>query len=219
MPNPLRSEADAFRMVVIVGAAAAAVIALALAAGPRWGALLGLLLIGIAIGAVWRQSRRAAPRKAEIAITDAPGHRILVVADRTAGGRALLDEIKRRSRSEGSEGEVLIVSPASASRLAVWASATDDASAEARGRLEELAGALEDAGLRAMGEVGDSDPNVALADALRGFAADEVIIATLPGRRSKWAKRGVIERARKQVDLPVTHVVVDPDAEGAATPR
>jgi fatty acid desaturase len=49
LPNPIRSEADAFRMVVIVVCAAAAVIALTLLAGALWGALLGLLLIGVGV--------------------------------------------------------------------------------------------------------------------------------------------------------------------------
>jgi hypothetical protein len=48
---------------------------------------------------------------------------------------------------------------------------------------------------------------------LRGFAADEVVISTHPPHRSKWLERGVVERARKEIPLPVTHVVVDLEAE------
>ena len=72
-------------------------------------------------------------------------------------------------------------------------------------------------GLRAKGEIGDSDPNVAIEDALRVFPADEIVISTHPPQRSRWLERGVVERAREEIDLPVTHVVVDLAAE--AEPR
>jgi hypothetical protein len=76
-------------------------------------------------------------------------------------------------------------------------------------------GAIGALGLRARGEVGDSDPNVAIEDALRTFPADEVIISTHPPDRSRWLERGVVQRARDDVELPVTHVVVDLEAEAA----
>jgi GABA permease len=76
--------------------------------------------------------------------------------------------------------------------------------------------AIEATGLAARGEVGDSDPNVAIEDALGTFAADEVIISTHPPDRSRWLERGVVERARDELDLPITHVVVDLEAESAA---
>ena len=45
------------------------------------------------------------------------------------------------------------------------------------------------------------------------FPADEVIISTHPPERSKWLERGVVERAREEVPLPITHVVVDLETE------
>jgi GABA permease len=76
--------------------------------------------------------------------------------------------------------------------------------------------AIEALGLRARGEVGDSEPNLAIEDALATFPADEVIISTHPPERSRWLERGVVERARAEVDLPITHVVTDLEAEAAA---
>ncbi len=72
---------------------------------------------------------------------------------------------------------------------------------------------IERLGLRAKGEIGDSDPNTAIEDALRAFPADEIVISTHPPERSHWLERGVVERAREEIDLPVTHVVVDLAAE------
>jgi hypothetical protein len=78
---------------------------------------------------------------------------------------------------------------------------------------------MEAAGIDARGYVGDHhEPQASLEDALREFPADEVIISTHPPARSRWLERGVVERAREEVPLPVTHVVVDLEAEaGDAT--
>jgi hypothetical protein len=66
--------------------------------------------------------------------------------------------------------------------------------------------------------VGDPDPNMAIEDALRVFPADEIIISTLPPEQSRWLEHEVVERTRREVELPMTHVIVDLDAERAATP-
>ena len=68
------------------------------------------------------------------------------------------------------------------------------------------------------GEIGDDDPLQAIDDALRTFAPDELIISTHPEGRSNWLERGVVEHARERFALPVTHVVVDLDAERRARP-
>ena len=218
MHNPLRSEADAFRMVMTVGAGAAAVIALSLLAGPEYGVVLAAALVGVGVGFAWRASRGSERRKTEIARSDARSHRILVVANETVGGGALLDEI--RNRSKGSETEILVVTPALVgSAVKAWASDVDDAIDAARRRQGESVRAIGALGVRARGEVGDSDPNVAMEDALREFPADEVIISTHPPDRSRWLERGVVDRAREEVELPITHVVVDLEAEEAATAR
>jgi hypothetical protein len=54
---------------------------------------------------------------------------------------------------------------------------------------------------------------VAIEDALAEFDADEVIISTHPPQRSNWLERGVVERARERIDVPVSHVVVDLEQE------
>ena len=72
---------------------------------------------------------------------------------------------------------------------------------------------MRDAGVEASGEVGDDDPLQAIEDALRTFAPDELIISTHPEGRSNWLERGVVSGARERFAMPVTHVVVDLDAE------
>ena len=53
-------------------------------------------------------------------------------------------------------------------------------------------------------------------DALRMFGADEIVVSTHPPGRSNWLEKQVIERARERYRLPITHVVVDLEREGAA---
>jgi hypothetical protein len=215
MHNPLRSEADAFRWVVVIGAGAAIVIAVTLLTRPGVGVALACLMIGAGIGSAWRSSRGGLPRRVGVGGGAGDGrHRILVIANQTVGGHALLDEI--RNRTKGRDSEVLVMTPAlTTSQLQHWSSDTDEATETARQRMELSVLAVKELGLRASGRVGDSDPNVALEDALQSFPADEVVISTHPPDRSRWLEHGVVERARKEVALPVTHVVVDLQAEGS----
>ena len=217
MHNPLRSEAEMFRVVVIVGIAAAPVIAVGLITEPVYGAILLALEVGIGIGVLWRSSRGSEPHTAAVVQAEDEAHRVLVVANQTVAGRALLEEI--RSRCEGRRSEVFVVVPALVtSRLEHLAHDVDSAIAEAEQRLGRSLEAMSGVGINATGQVGDHhDPNVAIEDALREFAADEVVISTHPPERSRWLERGVVERAEREVPLPVTHVIVDLEAEETAS--
>lgn len=212
MHNPLRSEADAFRWVVVIGAAAVSVILLALLIRPAVGAVWGALLIGFGAGVAYRNSRGSLPRSVELTRGGDGKHRLLVVANETVGGEALRREIGERCRDR--DCEIFVVTPAlGVSRAEHWASDIDEAIELARQRMELSLIAIGELGLKARGEVGDSDPNVAIEDALRVFPADEILISTHPPQRSRWLERGVVDRAREEIDLPVTHVVVDLSAE------
>jgi hypothetical protein len=215
MHNPLSSEAEAFTATVGIVAGAAAVIAVALLTEHVYGAVLAGVLIGFGVGIAWQRARGREPHKAEVASGDGRVHRVLVVANETVGGAELLGEIRNRARGRGEE--ILVVVPAiERSRLEHWTSDTDQAVEEARDRLSRSLEAIASVGLDARGEVGDSEPNVAIEDALRDFAADELIISTHPPQRSRWLERGVVDRARGEVDMPVTHVVVDLERSPAA---
>jgi hypothetical protein len=146
-----------------------------------------------------------------------PTYRVLVVANETVGGRALLAEIQNRCK--GRSSEILVVVPAlTSSRMEHWASDVDGALEDARERLNESLRRMDGAGINARGHVGDHhEPNASLEDALRTFPADEVIISTHPPEKSRWLERGVVERAREEIPLPITHVVVDLEAESRQT--
>jgi hypothetical protein len=212
MHNPLRSEADAFRWVVVIGAGAVSVIVLTLLTRPAIGAAWAAALIGFGAGVAYRYSRGSLPRSVAVKRGGDGKRRLLVVANETVGGEALLEEIRNRSR--GRDTEIMVVTPAlAASRAAHWASDVDEAMEAARQRMELSLIAIGELGIEAKGGVGDSDPNVAIEDALRVFPADEIVISTHPPHRSRWLEHGVVERARDEIDLPVTHVVVDLSTE------
>jgi GABA permease len=212
MHNPLRSEADAFRWIVVIGIGCASVVALTLLTRPAVGVAWAAALIGFGVGLAWRSSRGRLRGTVPLSRGGDGKRRLLVVANQTVGGRALLREIENRSR--GVESEILVVTPALAgSRAEHWSSDLDEAMEIARQRLELSLLAIQENGLHARGQVGDSEPNVAIEDALREFPADEIIISTHPPDRSRWLEKGVVERARDEIELPVTHVVVDLAAE------
>ena len=219
MHNPLKSEAEMFRLVVIVGVAMAPVILLALLVDPLVGAIVFGVEIGLAIGYLLQRSRGSEPRTAEVASSDDATHRVLVVANQTVGGKALLSELRNRVQGER-RSEILVVTPPLAGSAAEhWSSDIDEGIAEARERLDASVAAMRAAGLEVRGQMGDHhDPNQAIEDALREFAADEVIISTHTPERSRWLESGVVEKARSELPQPVTHVVVDLEAEAGEPP-
>lgn len=198
----------------MVGVAAASIIALTLLTRPVVGVVWAAALIGFGVGFAYRSSRGSLPHSVELTRGGDGKHRILVVANETVGGEELLREIADRCR--GRRCEILVVTPAlAASRASHWASDVDEAIELARQRMELSLIATRELGLKAKGEIGDSDPNVAIEDALRAFPADEIVISTHPPHRSRWLEHGVVDRAREQIELPITHVVVDLTAEPA----
>lgn len=138
--------------------------------------------------------------------------RILVVANETLSAEALHHEIEYRG--SGYQTEVLVVCPALNSKVKHWVSDTDEATAEAQERLNQMLAGIVKIGFHAEGKVGDSDPLQAVEDALRDFKADEIIISTHPYSQSNWLERGVVRRVRELVDIPVSsHVVIDVERE------
>jgi hypothetical protein len=215
MHNPLRSEADVFRLVVAIGLGAASVVVLTLLTRPVVGVIGAAAPVGFGIGLAYRGSRGSLRGDVAVKSSGDDRHRLLVVANQTVTGRALLEEIGNRCR--GRDCEVLVVTPALAgSRAAHWASDIDEGLDMARARLDSSLEEIERLGLSTRGEIGDSDPNLAIEDALRQFAADEVVISTHPPAKSRWLEKGVVSNARARLGLPVTHVVVDLEAERGA---
>ena len=128
-----------------------------------------------------------------------------MIANRIYPCPTLVDEVARRAGDTPTE--VLVVAPALNSRLRHWVSDVDGAIARACDRVDLAVGELRERGIAARGHVGDSDPMVAITDALATFPASEIVIATHPADQSNWLERGLIEKASPRFDIPVTHLV------------
>jgi hypothetical protein len=136
---------------------------------------------------------------------------VLVVANETLGGRALLDAV--RARAAKGDVRFVLVAPQNRPRagLVVYDESVFDA---AQTRVDLAVETARAEHIDAIGEVGDSDPYSATIDAVHAYRPDEIIISTYPATRSGWLRRDLIERVRDATGLPVEHIVADPDNEG-----
>jgi hypothetical protein len=208
--NPFRSEAEAYRFLLLTVGYFALIVAAA-AIRTRLGVVVFVALTAAAVW-LWLRSRSDEPvqRTSVSQLSGENEHRILVIANETVGGEELLAILRRKA--EGVQTHVLVVCPALNSPMRTWASDEDGARAAAQTRLDASLAQLGRDGIQAEGEVGDGDPLQAIEDALRTFGADEIVISTHPAGRSHWLERNVVGDARERFAVPITHVVVDLDA-------
>jgi hypothetical protein len=136
---------------------------------------------------------------------------VLVVANETIGGRALLDAV--RKRAGGGNVRFVLCVPQNRPRagLVIYDDAVHDA---AQARIDLALEFLHAEGIVAIGEVGDPDPYTATIDAVREYNPSEILISTYPETRSGWMRVELIQRVRDATGLPVTHIVNDIDSEG-----
>jgi nucleotide-binding universal stress UspA family protein len=105
--------------------------------------------------------------------------------------------------------EVLVVSPASnRSKVAFWVSDPDEAIAEAQAAQEETVERLEEQGIDAAGDTGESEPAVAIQDALATFAADRIVIFTHPESDQDYREDDGLADAEARFGIPVTRAVI-----------
>jgi hypothetical protein len=187
MRNPLRSEAEAFRFLVVVLVGAIVVVAAAYI--NTW---LGVAVAVIAIGGVswWLMHGRIQTEPAPKLVSSTPGdaHRVLVVAS---------PETSSLAGKLGEAKDVLVVVPALVSPVEALTGAVDDRRAAAEATAEALARELGSRdGVQARGVVGADDPVQAADDALRTFGADEIVFVAGDDR--------LLEQARARFAVPVS---------------
>jgi hypothetical protein len=105
------------------------------------------------------------------------------------------------------DGDVVVVAPSISSPIRYW---TQDVSARERAgkRLEESLAALREAGVHAVGEIGDDDPLLALEDAVAVHRPSGAVVVTPPPDRRGWLEHGLVPAARQRVRVPVTHATI-----------
>jgi hypothetical protein len=174
-----------------------------------------LIVAGLAALALLARRRRHPPafdapapaRSAPASPSDA--YKVLVVADESLRAGPFREEVG--PHAGGRPVEAFVVAPELRSRLAHWTG--DDSQRDAaETRLEETLSHFEAAGIPARGEIGTDDPIQAADDALRTFAADEVVFVT-GSAEENWLEQDVLGLARERYDIPVTHI------SGGATAR
>jgi GABA permease len=186
----------------------------------RWQLVLSLLswaaVLVLYVANKWFINRRP---EAEQAAATTP-HRVLVLANETTNSTELLDELRRIGADK--DATYFVEVPASPIETGVAAThgpldlweATQKA---AQARLDHTLSILRSENLEADGAVGDQRPLRALAEAVDAFHPDQIVIATLPPEYSVWHRFDVVDRARAEHGIPVTHVVATPVAvEGTA---
>jgi hypothetical protein len=131
--------------------------------------------------------------------------RVLVVAHRTAATPLLLNAVRARGARSPCSFTLLVPRP-------YW----DPDTEEAEATLELAIPLLEEScGGRVEGIIGDSDPFVAVRDAVTSIGIDEIIVSTLPARVSRWLRLDLPHRV-EQFGLPVTVVTARQSAHAVS---
>ena len=105
--------------------------------------------------------------------------------------------------------EVFVVSPATnQSGLAFWMSDADDAIREAETAQVDTVERLEEEGIDAAGRTGESEPALALQDALATFPADRILIVSHPGSDQDYRENDGLADVETRFGVPVTHAEI-----------
>jgi nucleotide-binding universal stress UspA family protein len=116
------------------------------------------------------------------------------------------DVLREAAGDEADDAEVMVVSPAlTDSPLRFWVSDADDAIAHAGQAAEETVERLDEEGIDAAGDTGESDPMQALEDALATYDADRIVIFTHPDDERDYLEDGFVEQAEQRLGRPVIH--------------
>jgi hypothetical protein len=130
---------------------------------------------------------------------------VLVVANETVVGEALLERI--RSRASRGPASFLIISPQS--------DPTQSAHPEADRRLRRALSELRAAGIEAHGQVAHPDPYTAAMQAIEDERIDEIIVSTFEPEQSGWLRRDLVQRLQEDAGVPVEHIVIPAEEVGA----
>ena len=131
--------------------------------------------------------------------------RVLVVTSEPISAEVLREAV---GTEVADNAEVLVIAPAlHQSGLRFWMSDADEAIAKAEGVQEETVERLEEEGVDAAGDTGESEPLVAIQDALATFAADRIVVVSHPESERAFAEEDV-DAARSRFDVPVDYWTV-----------
>jgi hypothetical protein len=135
---------------------------------------------------------------------------LVVAAEEVAGDgtRAVAQEIRRGAGD--TRTAVHVVCPILVSSgLKQTLGDVDDAIPPAEERLEKTLRALREAGLEASGEVGDSDPIIAIQDALQKHGAQRILVVGHAEEDERaHSEKELLERINREFEQPATELYV-----------
>lgn len=128
---------------------------------------------------------------------------VLVLANETVLGEPLLERVRELARRNPLAG-FLIVCPQS--------DPDQGPHPEAERRLRRALTQLRSEGIEAHGQIAHPDPFTAAQQAIRDERVDSILVSTFPEQRgSSWLRRDLVGRLRSEANVPVEHVVVEPE--------
>jgi hypothetical protein len=117
--------------------------------------------------------------------------------------------LRKTLGAEVEGAEVLVVSPATnQSKVAFWVSDPDEAIAEAEAAQTETVERLEESGVDAAGDTGESEPAVAIQDALATFKADRIVVFSHPEGDRDYREDDGLADAEERFGVPLTHALI-----------
>jgi len=111
---------------------------------------------------------------------------------------------------DGADAEVMVIAPAiNTSPVAFWMSDSDEAIDEAQQVQEETVERLAEEGIDASGDTGESEPLLALQDAMATFPADRVVVFSRPEDQQRYREEDLAE-AQERLGVPVVRGEIGP---------
>ncbi|MBA2630843.1 MAG: hypothetical protein H0U84_07465 [Thermoleophilaceae bacterium] len=132
--------------------------------------------------------------------------KILALVSEPVSGDALKSAV---GSDEAASAEVLVVAPALNTRTRWLLDDPDAAIARADEVQQETVERMDEEGVDAAGDTGESDALLAAQDALQTFDADEIVLFTHTGGERNWMEEGIVEQARERFDVPVRHMEIE----------
>jgi hypothetical protein len=132
--------------------------------------------------------------------------KILALVSEPVSGEALKAAV---GEDIAEQAEVLVVAPALNSKLRYIVSDSDPAIERAEDVHQETVERLDEEGIDAAGATGESDPMLALQDALQTFRADRIVLFTHREGEENWQEEGFAEEAERRFALPVSRLEID----------
>lgn len=133
--------------------------------------------------------------------------RILVLTSEPVSAAQLRDALP--DGVDPADAEVMVVAPAlHESALRFWLSDADEAIARADDVRRQSVEQLGDEGVAASADTGEADPEDAITDVLKTFAADRIVVFTHPDGEQRYREDVDAGALQERFGIPVTQALV-----------